>query len=92
MQALLKSCMRKASILIVFFAAVFRNVYQITLTSLPRPHPSAPPEIKEFGANGVLHIEPKQLLVNLEKACGLEGRLNFFGVKHFGVEKETRFR
>lgn len=92
MQALLKSCMRKASILIVFFAAVFRNVYQITLTSLPRPHPSAPPEIKEFGANGDLHIEPKQLLVNVEKACGLEGRLNFFGVKHFGVEKETRFR
>lgn len=92
MQALLKSCMRKASILIVFFAAVFRNVYQITLTSLPRPHPSAPPEIKEFGANGVLHIEPKQLLVNVEKACGLEGRLNFFRVKHFGVEKETRFR
>lgn len=64
--------MRKASILIVFFAAVFRNVYQITLTSLPRPHPSAPPEIKEFGANGVLHIEPKQLLVNVEKACGRE--------------------
>lgn len=92
MQALSKSCMRKASILIVFFAAVFRNVYQITLTSLPRPHPSAPPEIKEFGANGVLHIEPKQLLVNVEKACGLEGRMNFFRVKHFGVEKETRFQ
>lgn len=92
MQALLKSYIRKASILIVFYAAVFRNVYQITLTSLPRPHSSAPPEIKEFGANGVLHIEPKQLLVNVEKACGLEGRMNFFGVKHFGVEKETRFR
>lgn len=92
MQALSKSCMRKASILIVFFAAVFRNVYQITLTSLPRPHPSAPPEIKEFGANGVLHIEPKQLLVNVEKACGLEGRMNFFRVKHFGVEKETKFQ
>lgn len=84
--------MHEKGLHIVFFAAVFRNVYQITLTSLPRPHPSAPLEIKEFGANNVLHIEPKQLLVNVEKACGLEGRMNFFGVKHFGVEKETRFQ